>query len=138
MSLILFKNYLGIQLVYNVLLASSAQQSEYAVCLHSSLLFWISFPFRSQSTEQGYLCYIEGSHQLSTLYIVSMAYYMPIPISQFIPPPFLPLDVCTFALYSCVSISAQQIRLYIPFFSFHIYSVICNICFSLSYLLPSV
>ena len=38
-------------------------------------LFQISFPFRSpQSIEQSSLCYTVGSHQLSTLYIVSIVY----------------------------------------------------------------
>ena len=54
---------------------------------------------------------------------------MSIPISQFIPPPFL-LGVHTFALYICVSLSALQIRSSIStFFRFYIY-MFNMICFS--------
>ena len=42
---------------------ASAQQSESALRLRMSPLFWISFPFRSlQSTEQSSLCLTVGSH----------------------------------------------------------------------------
>ena len=34
-------------LLYNVVLVSTVQQNESAICIHLSLLFWISFPFRS-------------------------------------------------------------------------------------------
>ena len=44
--------FIGVQLLYNVLSISGVQQSGSAICIHISLLFWISFPFRSsQSTE---------------------------------------------------------------------------------------
>ena len=40
------------QLLFNVMLVSTVQQSESALRIHTSPLFWISFPFRSpQSTE---------------------------------------------------------------------------------------
>ena len=38
------------------------------------------------------------------------------PVSQFLPPSSFPLGVHTFILYFCVSISALQIRSFIPFF----------------------
>ena len=39
-------------MLYNVVLVSAVQQSESAMCIHTSPLFGISFPFRSpQSTE---------------------------------------------------------------------------------------
>ena len=61
---------------------------------------------------------------------------MSIPISQFIPPPppppLSPLCVHTFVLYICVSISTcKPIHLY-HFSRFHIYTLIYDICFSLS------
>ena len=66
---------IGVQLLYNFVLVSVVQQSEFGICIHTSLLFWIYFPFRSpQSIEQSSLCYIVGSYQLSILYIVSIVY----------------------------------------------------------------
>ena len=60
---------IGVQLIYNVLLVSTIQQSESII--HISTLFQILFPNRLlQSTEQSYLCYTVGSYQLSILYIV--------------------------------------------------------------------
>ena len=48
----LFINFIGLQLLYNVVLVSTVQQSELAVCVHITPLFWLSFLFRSpQSTE---------------------------------------------------------------------------------------
>ena len=43
---------IGVQLLYNVVLVSIAQQSESVIRIHIPPPFWISFPFRSpQSTE---------------------------------------------------------------------------------------
>ena len=48
----LFIYFIGLQLLYNVVLVSTVQQSELAVCVHITPLFWLSFLFRSpQSTE---------------------------------------------------------------------------------------
>ena len=70
-----FLIFIGVQLLYNILLVSAIQQSESAIRIHISPLFWISFPFKSpQSDEQSSLCYTVGSHQLSILYIVSTVY----------------------------------------------------------------
>ena len=63
--------YIGIQLYYIVLLVSAIEQSESAVCIHVSSLFWLSFPFSSpQSAEQSPMCCAVGSHMLSILYTV--------------------------------------------------------------------
>ena len=44
--------FIGVELLYSVVLVSAVQQSESAICIHISPLFYISFPFRSpQSTE---------------------------------------------------------------------------------------
>ena len=63
--------FIGVQLLYNIVLVSTVQQSESAICIHISTLFQIPFPYRSlQSIEQSSLCYTAGSYQLSILRIV--------------------------------------------------------------------
>ena len=63
--------FIGVQLLYNVVLVSTVQQSESAICVHISALFWISFPFRSpQSTEESSLGCTVGSHELPRLHRV--------------------------------------------------------------------
>ena len=53
---------IGTQLLYNVVLVSTVQQSELVGCIPISPLFWIPFPFRSpQNAEQGSLSYTIGS-----------------------------------------------------------------------------
>ena len=107
---------IGVQLLYNVVLVSTVQQSESAIHIHISPLFWISFPFRSlQSIQQSSLCYTVGSHQLSILYIVSIVYICQSPFPNSSHSPF-PLGVHTFVLYFSVSISALQISSSVPFF----------------------
>ena len=54
--------FIGVELLYNVVLVSAVQQSESAISIHLSPLVWISFPFRSpQRTEYGSLSYMIGS-----------------------------------------------------------------------------
>ena len=57
---------------------------------------------------------------LSVIHFIHISVYMSIPISQFItppsPPPLSPLGIPTFVLYTCVSISALQTGLSVPFF----------------------
>ena len=36
-----------VYLLYDVVLVSTIQQYESAICIHMSILFWIAFPFRS-------------------------------------------------------------------------------------------
>ena len=53
-----FKIFIGVYLVYNAVLVSAVQQSESAIRIHISPLFWISFPSRSpQCIKQSFLCY---------------------------------------------------------------------------------
>ena len=67
--------FIGVQLIYNVVLVSGVQQSESAIHIHISTLFQILFPYRSlQSIEQSSLCYAVGPYQLSILYIVARIY----------------------------------------------------------------
>ena len=75
------KLFIGVQLIYNVVLVSAVQQSE---CIHISTLFQTPFPYRYlQSTKWSSLCYTVGSYQLSFIY---SSVYMSIPASQFMPP----------------------------------------------------
>ena len=86
--------FIGVQLLCNAVSVSAVQQSESALHIHISPLFWISFPFRSsQSTEQSSLCYRAGS-QLSILHTVFYI-YTSAPISQFSAPPFPALVTIT-------------------------------------------
>ena len=67
----LFFIFVGVQLLYYVVLVSAVQQSKSVICIHMSTLFQISFPFRSpENSEQSFLSYTVGSHQLPILYII--------------------------------------------------------------------
>ena len=47
------------------MLVCAVEQSESAICIHVSPLFWISFAFRSkQSTKYSSPCFTVGSHRL--------------------------------------------------------------------------
>ena len=66
---------IAVQLLYNVELFSTVQQSESAIRTYISSLFWIAFSFRSpQSPELSSLRYTLGFHSLSILYMVSIVY----------------------------------------------------------------
>ena len=68
---LMFYIFIGVQLLYTAVSVSAIQQSESAIRIHISPLFWISLPFRSpQDTQQSSLCYTVGSHQLPILYLV--------------------------------------------------------------------
>ena len=101
---IFFNILIGVQLLYNVVFVSAVEQSESAISISTSPLFWISFPFRSpQSTEQSSLYYTVGSHQLSILYIVVyICQSQTLSSSHHPPPPWYP-KVCSlyFCLYFC-------------------------------------
>ena len=65
------KFFIGVQLLYKVVLVSAVQQSEstilsiYVYNIHISLPFWISFPFpSSQGIEESFLWYTVGAHYL--------------------------------------------------------------------------
>ena len=64
------KIFIGIWLIYNVVLVTGVQKSESVIYIHISTLFQILFLHRPlQSIEQSSLCYTVGPHQLSILYI---------------------------------------------------------------------
>ena len=91
-GLIFLLIFIAVELLYDVVLLSSVQQSESAVCIHISPCFWISFPFRPpQSIEQIEFPVLYSRFSLVSCFIHSSE-YMSVPISNFIPP-FLPLLV---------------------------------------------
>ena len=103
--------FIGVELLYNVVLASTAQQNESARHIHLSPPFWISLPCRTpQCIKQSSLCYTLCSHQLSILYIVSILYMCQSQSPNSSHPTPFPLGIHTFVLYICVSISAWQMR----------------------------
>ena len=54
-----FLFYIGVQLIYNVVLVSDVQQSDPFIRIHVSLLFWVLFSIRLfQNIVQSSLCYI--------------------------------------------------------------------------------
>ena len=79
-----FKIFIGVYLIYNVVLASDVQQSESVIYMSTFFNFKDSFPKR-QSIEWCSLCYIAGSYQLSILYIV-MCIYQSQPPNLSLPP----------------------------------------------------
>ena len=110
-----------VQLLYNVLV-SAVYQSESVTCIHISVLFGISFPFRSaQNIEQSSLCYTVGSHQLSILYIVYIYINANLPVFP------IPLFSLCFA---------NNKFIYTIFLDSHMQALIYNILvFSLEFLL---
>ena len=105
-----FLIFLGVQLIYNVVLVSAVQQSESVI--HISTLFQILFPYRLlQSIEQSSLCYTVGPYQLSILYIVvCMCQSQSSNLSY--PPP----GNHKFIFYICNSIFVLQISSFVAFF----------------------
>ena len=66
----IFYYLIGVELLYNVVLASAVLQIESAARTQVPPLPWISFPVRSpQSLEESSLCCTVGPQQLSVLYM---------------------------------------------------------------------
>ena len=63
------KNVIGVQLIYNVVLVSSIQQTESVIHIHISALFLDSFPIQIDRVLSGVLYAIVGPYSLSILYI---------------------------------------------------------------------
>ena len=90
-------------------LSTHAQQSESAICIHISPLFWIFFLLRLPQSIQSSLSYTVGSVIYFTHRISSV--YMSIPISQFIPSsPFPPL-VSTCLLGPVLNLEWSHLRI---------------------------
>ena len=113
-SFFIFKIFIRVQLIYNVVLVSAVQQSESVIHIHISTLFQILFPYGSlQSIEQSSLCSTAGLYQLTILYIVVCICQSQPPNLSF-PLPF-PAGNHKFVFYICESVS------------FLLYSVVCCI-----------
>ena len=124
-------------MLYSVVFISAVQQSESAIYIHLSSLFWISCPFRSPESIEFPVLYSWFSLVIYFIHSLNNV-YMSVSTSRFLPPGLFPLGVCTFVLYVCVSISALHIGSSVPFFRFHIHELIYDICFFLSDLLQLV
>ena len=131
MLLLLF--FIGVQLLYNVVLVSAVHQSESAICLHIFPLFlnflpiqatteqWVEFPVLF-SMFSSVICFKHSINQC--IYVNPNLPIHPTPLSILVSKHFF------FSL--CVSISALKIRSSIPFFWIPIYMVICDIRFAFS------
>ena len=98
--------FIGIQLIYNVVLVSGVQQSESIIHIPISTHFQILFPYRAlQSTEQSSLCYTVGSYYLSILHTVVCICQSQSPNLSLLPPPPFPLGNHKCVFYICDSIS---------------------------------
>ena len=90
------KMFIGVELIYNVVLVSAVQQSEPVIHTHISL----SFRFFSHIGHYKVLSRVPCvmSRFLLVIIFVHSSMYMSISISQFIPPPLSPL--VTISLFS--------------------------------------
>ena len=84
--------------------------------MHPSLWDFVPFGRHSALSRVPGPCSMFSLVVHSTLIHTINSLSVPIPISQFLPPPPSSLDIHTFVLYICVSIPAVQIGLSIPFF----------------------
>lgn len=71
-SFLFFKlNVIGVWLLYNAVLDSTAEQNESATHVRKYRPFWVFFPFKSlQCLKYQSLCYTACSHELSILHII--------------------------------------------------------------------
>ena len=116
-------SFIGVQLLYSIVLFSAVQQSESVI--HISSLFQISFPFRSpQNIEQGFL--LNGFSLVNLFYTYQCIYVNP-NLSSAYPP--CPLCIHKLVLFLRVSISVLQ-QVHLSHFSrFHVQAILYDICF---------
>ena len=123
--------FIGVQLLYNVVLVSTVQQSESAIRIHISPLFSDFLPIQVTTEHSVEFPELYSRFSLVTYFIHSINnVYMSIPISQFIPPPpsFTPLvSIHLFSTSVFLFLFCKQDHLY-RFSRFHIYALIYNIC----------
>ena len=99
--------------IYNGALVSTVPQCESVIMyIYIYTFFQSVLPYRSlQNIEKISPFYPTGPYQLSIIYIyIYSSVYISISISQFIPLPFLPMEIM-FVFYVCDSISVLQISL---------------------------
>ena len=94
------------QLLYNVVLISTIQQSESAT--PTSAICPLFFGLSSHLGHHRALSRIPCAINRFSLSILYIYVYVSISISQFIPPSLFPPGIHMFVLYICVSISAQS------------------------------
>ena len=101
----LFKKFfIGVYLIYNVVLVSGVQQSESVIHIHISTFLKILFPYRSLwSIEKSSLCYTVGPYELSVFYIVVFMCQSQSPNLSL--PATVPPGNHKFVFYICDSIS---------------------------------
>ena len=104
--------FIGIWLLYNVVLVSTVQHCESAICVHNPLHLELpshpppSHPsMASQSTELSSLFYVTASHELSILHMVAYICQCYSLNSS----PSIPLCAHKSILYICASVPALQI-----------------------------
>ena len=102
------KFFVGVQLIFDVVLVSAVQQSESVIHTYISTLFQILFPYRPlQSIEQSSLCYTVGPYQLSILYLVVCICQSQSPNLSL--PPLPPSNhKCVFYICDSTSVSEQS------------------------------
>ena len=83
-----FSIFIGVQLIYNVVLVSAVQQSESVIHIHVSTLL-DCFPIQA-ITEYRDEFPVLYSRSLLVIYFIDSRVYMSVPISQLNPPPRLP------------------------------------------------
>ena len=115
--------FLNWSVVASVLLASTVQQSESAICMCVFSLFRISLHLSHQRVLSS-LCNTVGSHQASVLYIE--VYICQSPSLNSSHPTFPPQCPYICSLHLCLFLHFEQVHLY-HFSRFHIY-VLRNIC----------
>ena len=75
------------------------------------------------------LCCAVGSHQLSVSYVAAIVHICRSQFSRFIPLPFPPWYPYVCSLYLCLYFFFANRFICTIFSMFHIYALICNICF---------
>ena len=104
--------FIGIQLICNIMLLSSVQQSESAIHTHISPPFWISFPFGSpQSVEFPLL----DSMFLLLIYFIHSINRVHVSVPNLLIPPSRPHLVSIHLFSTSVFISVLQISSSVPF-----------------------
>ena len=108
-----FKIFIGVELIYNVVLVSGIQQSESVT--HISTLFKILFPYRSLEYRVEFP--VLYSRFLLVIYIIYSSVYMSIPISQFILIPLVTVGM--FSTFVTLFLSFKYfLRPFLSLFSF--------------------
>ena len=138
--LLLLLIFIGVQLIYNVMLVSTVQQSESAIHTHISPLFFFSFPFGQHRAMSRVPCVIQQvliSYLFYAQYQQCIYVNLNLSIHPSNPTPYPLVDICLFSTSVSQFLPCKLVHLY-PFARFHIHALIYDICFSLSDLFHSV